>query len=391
MRIGLAFLALALACALIPASALAAKTPKGDAFYEPPTPLTGKKHGDVIWSRPMPAKKGLKAAATQRYLLYRSESLGGDPVAVSGFMLTPKGKAPKGGWPVVSFGHGTTGIADKCAPSKYKITSGDYGKNAIGPLWSGYLKAGYAVVQTDYEGLGTPGDHPYLMGGSEGRGILDLVRAARKSDKKIGKRVLLAGHSQGGHGALWAASIASEWTPELKILGSQAFAPIANVSIIAQAAEGFTQPGGLAPYAGLLTRAFDAVVPTFEPADWLTEPAMALYPDGATKCLDEMFAADSWGGISLADALRDDVNRDEFIGLFREYADMDDFSLPGHVLILHGTADTTVPVALSDALEGDLKDAGTKVEYKKYEGETHSGVVEAGRKAALADAKKRLK
>jgi dipeptidyl aminopeptidase/acylaminoacyl peptidase len=73
-------------------------------------------------------------------------------------------------------------------------------------LLNRWLKAGYAVVQTDYEGLGTPGDHPYLIGVSEGRSVLDMVRAARKLDSSLGKRVVIAGHSQGGHAALWAAS-----------------------------------------------------------------------------------------------------------------------------------------------------------------------------------------
>ena len=70
-------------------------------------------------------------------------------------------------------------------------------------------------MRTDYEGLGTPGDHPYLIGVSEGRSVLDMVRAARKLDSNLGKRVVIAGHSQGGHAALWAASLQRSWTPEL--------------------------------------------------------------------------------------------------------------------------------------------------------------------------------
>ena len=70
-----------------------------------------------------------------------------------------------------------------------------------------WLKAGYAVVRTDYEGLGVPNvTHPYLIGVSEGRSVLDMVRAARKLDTTIGKNVVLAGHSQGGHAVLWANS-----------------------------------------------------------------------------------------------------------------------------------------------------------------------------------------
>ena len=69
------------------------------------------------------------------------------------------------------------------------------------------------MVSTDYEGLGTPGVHPYLIGKSEGRSTLDIIRAARQLDSRIGTRIAITGHSQGGHAALWAASLAHSWTP----------------------------------------------------------------------------------------------------------------------------------------------------------------------------------
>ena len=70
---------------------------------------------------------------------------------MSGTVAIPKGKAPKGGWPVVSWAHGTIGAADACAPSKIAMP-GAYDQK----LLNRWLKAGYAVVRTDYEGLGTP-------------------------------------------------------------------------------------------------------------------------------------------------------------------------------------------------------------------------------------------
>ena len=80
-----------------------------------------------------------------------------------------------------------------------------------------WLKAGFAVVRTDYQGLGTPGTHEYLVGQDEGHSVLDIVRAARQVDSTLGKRVIIGGHSQGGHAALWAAALAPKWTPELDV------------------------------------------------------------------------------------------------------------------------------------------------------------------------------
>ncbi len=84
----------------------------------------------------------------------------------------------------------------------------------------------YVVVATDYPGLGTPGPHPYLIGESEGRAVLDSVRAARAIEKAhAGKRFVVWGHSQGGHAALFAGELARRYAPELSSSGSRRSPP----------------------------------------------------------------------------------------------------------------------------------------------------------------------
>src|SRR5439155_8955103 len=117
------------------------------------------KHGALISAHRLSGQAALKPAASNRLLLYRSASVDGSPTDVSGTLAMPKGTAPRGGWPVITWAHGTTGIADKCAPTRAP-NNGNYDH----PLLQRWLKAGYAVVRTDYEGLGTPGPHPYLIG-----------------------------------------------------------------------------------------------------------------------------------------------------------------------------------------------------------------------------------
>jgi pimeloyl-ACP methyl ester carboxylesterase len=323
-------------------------------------------------------------------VLYKSSDVTGEPVPVSGTVMIPRGSPPRGGWPVVSWAHGTTGIADQCAPSRHPMRTGDYGKNVTAPLFAGYLRAGYAVAQTDYQGLGTPGVHQYLVGRSAARGVLDMARAARKLDSRIGRRVLIAGHSQGGHAALWAAGEASRWTSELKLLGTQPFAPISRVSVLVAARESLTAKGGLVSEASLFIRALDDAF-GIEPADFVTEPAIELYPDTLTKCLDKLAAEDSFGGFSVAEISRDDADWQPIMDLTLRQVDQQDFTLPGGVLLMHGTADGTVPVNLSDMLADELREVGTKVAYRRVEGADHSGIVVAARKAALADARRRLR
>ena len=86
----------------------------------------------------------------------------------------------------------------------------------------GWLKAGYAIARTDYEGLGTPGVHPYLIGTSAAHSVLDAARAARALDKNVSNKVIIAGHSQGGHAALWAAALAPSYTRDLDVRGTVA-------------------------------------------------------------------------------------------------------------------------------------------------------------------------
>jgi hypothetical protein len=111
-------LSLLLLTAALPAAAEAKvrKGPGGLAFYKPPEPLPAGKHGALIWARRLTGPAALKGGAGNRLLLYRSTSASGKAVAVSGTLTVPKGKAPKGGWPVISWAHGTTGIADRARP-----------------------------------------------------------------------------------------------------------------------------------------------------------------------------------------------------------------------------------------------------------------------------------
>ena len=134
-----------------------------------PDPLPEGRPGDLIASEQV-AVDGLDGTLWR--VMYLSESMAGEPIAVTGMIAVPDGAAPEGGWPVVTWAHGTTGIADTCAPSLDPA--------ALDPLANKLLAQGYVVTATDYEGMGTPGRHPYIAGESEGRGVLDIVKTARR-------------------------------------------------------------------------------------------------------------------------------------------------------------------------------------------------------------------
>lgn len=185
-------------------------------FYRFADPLPSKP-GVLLREEPMPGHPAITAAGDSKRLLYTSTDVRwqAGPVPVSGTLYLPSGGAPSAGWPLLAWAHGTLGIADVCAPSWTGFRPRD------ASYINRWLQAGFAVVVTDYQGLGGPGPHPYLTWQAEGRSVLDAARAAIAArPRQIANRVLIAGQSQGSGAALGAARLARDYAPELSIIGA---------------------------------------------------------------------------------------------------------------------------------------------------------------------------
>jgi acetyl esterase/lipase len=167
---------------------------------------------------------GAPLGATTYRVLYRSTGLDNKPILVSGVVIVPPGDPPPGGRPIVAWAHPTSGVVSRCAPSLAIFLF-----EQIQGLRS-FVRDGYVVAATDYPGLGTPGPHPYLVGISEARAVIDSVRvAASMPGAGGGKKFLVWGHSQGGHAALFTGIIAKTYAPELDLLGVAAAAPATDL------------------------------------------------------------------------------------------------------------------------------------------------------------------
>ncbi len=193
------------------------------AFYQVPErlPAPAGQPGQLIRSLEIKGPAATRGARAW-VILYHSRSMDGHDVAVSGLVVAPPGDRPEPR-PVVAWAHPTTGLADRCTPSHLGVD----GIATLRGYWLGeLLRRGYVVVATDYEGLGTPGLHPYLVGASEGHSVLDAVRAAgRLRGAHAGGPVALWGFSQGGHAVLWAGELASSYAPELQLAGVASASP----------------------------------------------------------------------------------------------------------------------------------------------------------------------
>jgi acetyl esterase/lipase len=347
--------------------------PKGVAFYRPPKHLRGR-HGSLIWARRQSGPDALNRGA--RLLLYRSTGVDGGPNAVSASLTLPKGRPPNGGWPVISYAHGTTGSADACAPSRGydfgRITSYAY------PLLRRWLKAGYAVVRTDYDGLGTPGVHGYLIGATEGRSVLDAVRAARTLEPRLSRRFAIAGHSQGGHAALFAASLARSRVPELRLRGTVAFAPASHLAAQFPLATQIAAPaGGLGGIIALGLRSVATAAPSVGVAGLLTPQAAQLFPQTLSKCYHHLARADSFGGLPLNQIFRTGADLSALVAVIAAN-DPEHLRPRTPVRIEQGEVDGTVFKTFTDQLVDAYEANGVPVSYRVYEDVDHVRVVAAG-------------
>ncbi len=223
----------ALLCAAalsLPAGGARAQTP----FYHAAVQELAGPPGSIIRSEPMM----FAPAGAQAYrVLYRSIGMQGEPIAVSGVIVVPPGPAPAGGRPIVAWAHPTTGVVPHCAPSlAIFVFQQMAGLRQL-------VEQGAVVAATDYPGLGTAGPHPYLVGDSEARAVIDSVRAARSLPRVgDGKSFAVWGHSQGGQASLYTGLIAKTYAPELRLVGVSAAAPA--TSLVTLMGDDFKSSGG---------------------------------------------------------------------------------------------------------------------------------------------------
>ncbi len=341
--------------------ASAVASPSGD-LYQPPTPLPRANPGALIWAQRVSGLP-LDPPATVWRLLYHSRSRTGADVAVSGYALVAASKPQAAGRPVYAWGHGTAGEADQCAPSK------DIRDN-LPPGGGEVIGRGGVVVASDYDGLGTPGIPTYYDGVAEGQAMLDAVRAA-SALPEVGSLgpVILAGHSQGGHAALFAAQLADSYAPELDLRGVVAMAPGAQLPELAAAVRG-------SAFRGLILDAADglhAAYPELDPASFLTPQAVRDLPRVEHECVDATLARWRDTDPMLATPLAK-------LPVLRRVLEQNSpgRAAPGApVLIAQGGGDQVIPAALSAQLESRYCALGATVARRLYPDDNHDTVVNA--------------
>ena|SRR5579883_233251 len=354
--------------------------PPGDAFYVAPATFALQREGAVIWARPFTGGSALPSAVTNYRVLYQTQSPSGAMVAVSGTVAVPHGVAPARGWPLISWAHGTVGNAPQCAPSR------ETGPNVEQRMLDGFVRAGYVVAQTDYEGNGTPGIHPYMVATAAAHDVTDIVKAAREIDPQIGRDWIVMGHSEGGAAALATAALGQQIAPSLNLLGVVSFAPFAFPESTLQFELHNGQPNGGLAILALLIEGYSTVDPRVVPSEILEPNVMSqMVPEINRLCIYELMRQSDWSrtipstvfrpqGESAVEALYGDL-----VGNDPAY-----FLISIPTLLVQGGADTMVAPASTLTVAQQLRRNGTPVEYKAYGGTTHGSVLAASLDDVLA-------
>jgi alpha-beta hydrolase superfamily lysophospholipase len=198
-------------------------------FYEPPDPLPDGSPGEVIRAEEMDAylAPGVRLRARAWRVLYRSTSATGEPTAVSGAVLIPRSRARRPR-PLIAYAIGTHGLGDQVAPSRLLARGLEWEAGLMAMV----LARGWAVAITDYQGLGTPGDHTYMVGRALGPNVLDAMRAARSLDREqlpVEGPAAIIGYSEGGAAAAWAAQLQPTYARDVPLAAVAAGAAAADV------------------------------------------------------------------------------------------------------------------------------------------------------------------
>ncbi|GAA4475463.1 prolyl oligopeptidase family serine peptidase [Rhodococcus olei] len=347
--------AAAVASALVVAAAAAGGSP---ALAAAPPP-----HGTVIGTAALPSAAHLPGAATQRRLTYWTEGPTGRPARSTGAVYLPPGPPPDGGWPVVSWAHGTTGVADACAPSAGDVS------DATRDYLDAWLGAGFAVVATDYVGLGTEGVHAYLHGRSEGRAVVDMVRAATSVTPELARTWVVAGHSQGGHAAMFAAHEGTRYAPDLDYRGAIATGTPANLELLLPfGGPGFPNLGlnGLTVFAAYIVDGLRVSHPDLPIGDYLTPAGAALVDDSTTMCFTQL--RDRVGDVGVGDMLARPLDEPRLRDAIRDHLAVPTSGYDRPVFVGHGVTDQTVPFPLGAKLAADLATNRQDVTFRAYPG-----------------------
>lgn len=333
-------------------------------FYEDPAAMPAANGG--VARQTVVGFNG-KMDLDQHVVLYRTTGANGEPILVSGSVVVPDTPwTGPGERPVVAYATGTQGTGDGCAPSKTIANGGNY--EIL--IFEALLEAGYALAITDYQGLGTPGEHAYMVTAPAAHALLDVARVAvnlPEAGLSSNAPVFLNGYSQGAQGVARAAEIESVYAPELNVAGAAAGATPAD---IASLSEFLNEEGRL--FFGLLLMALmghDAAYPELNLDFYLTPDGRAAIEDTRDQCFIINVLQGLGGTIEDYTWFNPLYTSEWQARVDEQRVGRGTPTVP--VYLYHTEFDEILPVQLGRRLRDDWCDKGAPVQWQEYAGIEH--------------------
>lgn len=318
-------------------------------FYDAPQPLPPGKPGDLIRSEEgddYPLAPGVNALR----ILYHSRSANGDDVASSGLILYPDQKPPTGGWPIIAWAHGASDVARQCAPSLSRILP-------HGPFLTMYVNLGYAIVATDYAGLGTGFSYAFSDMQSNAADVIASVPAARAALPQLATRWIAIGAESSSRTVIAVAEQENEArAPDF--LGSIAIGGLGDLETVYRHAD------GASPL--FLAYGIKSVYSQFEASAILTEKGTARYQQIGRAC-DVPATGDT--GLMKPDWLNNKFVKDFFS---RNRLVQKPLSAP--LLVLDSEFDSATAAEATNAVRR-LCQQGAGVQFKSYDDPNPGNVI----------------
>ncbi|GGU37310.1 lipase family protein [Streptomyces violascens] len=304
------------------------------------------------------------------HVTYRSTNAKGGPNVVSGTVIVPN-DGRTGPRPVVTYAVGTVGLGDSCAPS----ANFPYGTAVEATLINQVVQKGWAVAVTDYEGLGTPGDHTYTVGRAEGTAMLDAARAAERlgipgidANSPVG----IMGYSQGGQASSWAAELHDSYAPDLKVKGTATGGVPADLMKVAA-----SNDGGLG--SGLIFMAAagqNAAFPELKLDSYLNPAGKALVDYFKNNCVAIDTTVGSFKHVTDL-TVKNPLEQPDWQARLAE-SKLGTHRPDAPVYLYHGTVDELIPYAVGQQLRSDWCAKDANVEWHALPLLGHIGGVTVG-------------
>lgn len=369
-RVLVSVLALALSLgALWFSDAAREAAPVVDDFYAPPAAVPDEP-GRLV--RAEAFTREVPVGARGWRILYTSTDQDGSPALASGLVVVPTAPAPETGRPVIAWAHGTTGQATQCAPS---LLAEPFTAGAFPEVMDDVVERGWAIVATDYLGLGAGENHAYLVGQVAGQGVLDAVRAARELEEaEVGDDTVVWGHSQGGAAALWTAQVQPTYAPEVALAGTVAMAPASDPRVLA---DGLADVTGGSVFAAFVIEGYAQTYDDVRIPEVVRPAAVPLVAQMASRCLSEPgMLVSVLTALSMGD--EDVLRADASAGPLGARLDENMPLTPGEspLLVAQGVDDALITPQIQRTYVRQVRRGGRDVDFRVFEGRDHLSLVQ---------------